>query len=121
MACGLNFTVALTGNGEILQMGCTGAENSREHNAMWEGARVPVLVSGQMSTHFAEGIAAGMSHVAVVATQRGKNNSAANSGTGQVTRLLTWGQGNRGQLGIGDSRDDHVLPQVSPYDCTLSL
>jgi hypothetical protein len=36
VACGLNFTVALTRNGEVLQMGRTGAENNREHNAMWE-------------------------------------------------------------------------------------
>ena len=103
-------------------MGSTGAENSREHNAMWEGARVPVLVSGQMATHFAECVAAGMSHVAVVATQRGKNNVVASSGTGQVTRLLTWGQGARGQLGTGEGRDDHVLPQVTDtvhYDIQL--
>jgi hypothetical protein len=36
VACGLNFTVALTRNGEVLQMGRTGAENNKEHNAMWE-------------------------------------------------------------------------------------
>eukprot|EP00879_Flechtneria_rotunda_P029876 GHRR01032339.1.p1 GENE.GHRR01032339.1~~GHRR01032339.1.p1 ORF type:complete len:628 (+),score=228.42 GHRR01032339.1:962-2845(+) len=123
VACGLNFTVALTSNGEVLQMGRTGAENNKEHNAMWEGAHVPVLVSGLMSTHLADTLACGMSHVAVVATQRTRHsggarglvNSAVGSGSvggGSVMRLLTWGKGSRGQLGLGESRDDHLLPQV---------
>lgn len=44
VACGLNFTVALTRNGEVLQMGRTGAENNREHNAMWEVSSVALAV-----------------------------------------------------------------------------
>lgn len=37
VACGLNFTVALTNNGEVYQMGATGAQNSRERDkADWK-------------------------------------------------------------------------------------
>jgi hypothetical protein len=45
VACGLNFTVALTNNGEVYQMGSTGAQNNREKDkadwkvcvALWAG------------------------------------------------------------------------------------
>lgn len=78
-----------------------------------QSALVPVLVRGLLSSHVAEHVACGMSHVAVVATQRSK----AGSGTGgnTVTRLLTWGQNSRGQLGIGEGREDHFLPQVGDW------
>jgi alpha-tubulin suppressor-like RCC1 family protein len=37
VACGLNFTVALTNNGEVYQMGTTGAQNNRERDkADWK-------------------------------------------------------------------------------------
>lgn len=37
MACGLNFTVALTNNGEVYQMGNIGAVNNRERDkADWK-------------------------------------------------------------------------------------
>lgn len=37
VACGLNFTVALTNNGEVYQMGSTGAQNNREKDkADWK-------------------------------------------------------------------------------------
>jgi alpha-tubulin suppressor-like RCC1 family protein len=37
VACGLNFTVALTNNGEVYQMGNTGAQNNREKDkADWK-------------------------------------------------------------------------------------
>jgi hypothetical protein len=81
-------------------MSCCAAQN----------ALVPVLVRGQLSNHSVERLAAGMSHVAVVATQRTKTNSG--SGSTQLTRLLTWGKNTAGQLGIGAGREDHFLPQV---------
>jgi hypothetical protein len=75
-----------------------------------QSALVPVLVRGLLSNHTAERLACGMSHVAVVATQRGKANSS--SGSNPVTRLLTWGKNTAGQLGIGVGREDHFMPQV---------
>lgn len=37
VACGLNFTVALTNNGEVYQMGSTGAQSNRERDkADWK-------------------------------------------------------------------------------------
>lgn len=75
-----------------------------------QSALVPVLVRGLLSSHTAERLACGMSHVAVVATQRSKANSS--SGSTPVTRLLTWGRNTAGQLGIGAGRDDHFMPQV---------
>jgi hypothetical protein len=80
---------------------------------------VPVLVGGLLASHYADTLACGVSHVAVVATQRGKANGGASGGLGSsssssaVARLLTWGQNHRGQLGIGAAREDHLLPQVS--------
>lgn len=180
VACGLNFTVALTNSGEVFQMGSTGAHNNKEKDkadwkvsgwlvcffvahacAVWgasiwpdlqcfvsclalgschaahmracfrglcktaltgntfcvrvvlgaaQSALVPVLVRGHLSSHTAERLACGMSHVAVVATQRSKANSS--SGSTPVTRLLTWGRNTAGQLGIGAGREDHFMPQV---------
>jgi hypothetical protein len=49
VVCGRNFTVALNGIGQVLQMGSTGAVNHREHQAMWEGARMPVIVGGPLA------------------------------------------------------------------------
>jgi hypothetical protein len=89
-----------------------------------QGARVPVLVGGLLASHYADTLACGISHVAVVATQRGKANGGASGGLGSssssssstaVTRLLTWGQNSRGQLGIGTAREDHLLPQVGGW------
>lgn len=77
---------------------------------------MPVLVSGLLSSHYAEALSCGMSHVAVVATQRkpdSRASSGLNAGGSSTTRLLTWGKGSRGQLGTGHARDDHLLPQVS--------
>lgn len=71
---------------------------------------VPVLVRGHLSNHIAERLACGMSHVAVVATQRSKTNSG--SGGTAVTRLLTWGKNTAGQLGIGAGSQDHLMPVV---------
>ena len=76
-----------------------------------QNALVPVLVRGLLSNHSAERLAAGMSHVAVVATQRTKATNS-NSGSASVTRLLTWGKNTAGQLGIGAGREDHHMPQV---------
>ncbi len=128
VACGLNFTVALTTNGQVLQMGSTG-NNSTEHNALWEGARVPVLVGGALAPVCATSIACGTSHIAVVASVRPQPNERSRSlngnsaGAGSADggrermRLLTWGRGGAGQLGLGgDGRGrepkDHNLPQV---------
>lgn len=85
---------------------------------------MPVLVGGLLASHYADTLACGTSHVAVVATQRGKANAAgggsgplgSSSSSSSVTRLLTWGQNNRGQLGIGAAREDHLLPQVGCRD-----
>jgi hypothetical protein len=53
--CGRNFTVALNGIGQVLQMGSTGAVNHAEHQAMWEGARMPVIVGGPLAGARARG------------------------------------------------------------------
>jgi hypothetical protein len=88
---------------------------------LMQGARVPVLVGGMLASHYADTLACGISHIAVVATQRGKANGGVSGGLGggggssssaAVTRLLTWGQNSRGQLGLGAAREDHLLPQV---------
>jgi len=80
---------------------------------------VPVLVRGLLSNHNAERLACGMSHVAVVATQRSKANSS--NGSTPVTRLLTWGKNAAGQLGIGAGREDHFMPQVRGWLLLLLL
>jgi len=49
VVCGRNFTVALNGIGQVLQMGSTGAVNPREHQALWEGAWMPVIVGGPLA------------------------------------------------------------------------
>lgn len=88
-----------------------------------QSALVPVLVRGMLSSHTAERLACGMSHVAVVATQRTKTHSSANSNSGAapVTRLLTWGKNGAGQLGIGAGREDHFMPQVRLALCVCVL
>lgn len=75
-----------------------------------QNALVPVLVRGMLANHVADHLACGMSHVAVVATQRTKGNSS--NGSVAATRLLTWGRNSAGQLGIGAGREDHFMPQV---------
>ena len=135
VACGLNFTVALTCTGHVIQMGRTGAQPSghKEQNAAWEGAKVPVLVAGAVAGTFVESIAAGMSHVAVVGTIRGSGGGSGGGGGGSGgMRLLTWGKGGAGQLGIarpgwdkGTDKHvarnwdkvlvDHTYPQVREF------
>jgi hypothetical protein len=44
VACGLHFTVAVTVDGRVLQMGATGAGQASEKHHPWEGARVPIQV-----------------------------------------------------------------------------
>lgn len=84
-------------------MGSTGADNPREHNTMWEKARVPVIVGGVLAGMKCESLACGTSHVAVVGSRR----------TGQgSSRVVTWGKGAQGQLGVGRPGQDHNMPQV---------
>lgn len=109
-ACGVSFTVALTADGRIYQMGTTGATNTEEKVA-WEGAKAPTLVDGNLFGMFIEDVSAGQNHVAIVASRT--------SGNGRIiedaarTRLLTWGKGSHGQLGLNSEHlKDHSIPQV---------
>ena len=66
--------------------------------------RCETQVTGQLSTYSAEKVAAGLHHVAVLASpvERRLRRAAGPSGTSVV---LTWGRGTEGQLGSGGHTD----------------
>jgi hypothetical protein len=94
-----------------LQMGATGAARSSEKHHPWEGARVPIQVDGALYGHFAEQVACGSHHVAVVASRLGPGHQLVEGG--QRCRLLSWGRGRQGQLGLGAAHlEDQPAPQL---------
>eukprot|EP00210_Caulerpa_lentillifera_P001027 g990.t1 len=98
VACGLNLTVALTQDGEVYQMGSTGAEAAQ---VPWDRTSVPIRVEGALKKLKIEQIACGRQHgIAVGASQPDRR-----------THLFSWGVGKRGQLGLG-SYQDHSTPQL---------
>lgn len=108
VACGASFTVVLTLHGRVYQMGSTGAFNPHE-KCVWEGAKVPTLVGGCLENVYAEEVACGIQHIAVVGSQCRPDGSIMEF----RTRLFTWGKGNLGQLGLGpESVPDHAAPQL---------
>lgn len=87
VACGRDFTVALTSTGRVYTMGNTayGQIGCPEANG-----RIPVCVEGKIADNYVEDIACGSHHVAVLTSK---------------AELFTWGKGTNGQLGHGDN--DH--------------
>lgn len=98
VACGLNLTLALTQDGEVYQMGTTGAEAAQ---VPWERALLPVRVEGPLRRLKIEQISCGKSHVIAIGA----------SVQDRKTHLFSWGAGKRGQLGLG-SYQDHTTPQL---------
>jgi hypothetical protein len=87
------------------------------YHSTWEGALVPVVVAGIVSTLHVDRIAAGMNHVAVAGTPRSALNGAWGrpagagggsgggvTGEGPSMRIMTWGKGQLGQLGTARPR-----------------
>jgi alpha-tubulin suppressor-like RCC1 family protein len=84
---GANFSVALTSSGKVLTWG------SNEHGQLGDGSREPRHLPGAIGLPRrakAAAIAAGTDHV-VVLTRDGD--------------VVTWGRNHRGQLGLGNRRD----------------
>ncbi|CAD7703407.1 unnamed protein product [Ostreobium quekettii] len=106
VACGLNLTVAQTSDGLVFQMGATGAGDTF---VKWEGAKLPEEVKGGLSGYKAEEIACGRKHVCVVATPVTASGRADEAR--RRTVLFAWGKGDKGQLGLGYTKD-HTSPQV---------
>ncbi|GLC74622.1 hypothetical protein PLESTF_001536100 [Pleodorina starrii] len=98
VACGWSMTVALSGDGRVYQMGKTGAHPSSDKNCMWEGALSPTRVDGNLFGMFVEEVACGVRHVVVVASRVQANGQIPDDQ--RRVRLLTWGCGAEGQLGL---------------------
>lgn len=87
VSCGRMLTVALTNMGKVFAIGSAkhgqlGTPHAREHKA--------VMVEGQLKQEFVKMISSGSYHVAVL--------TSAGS-------VYTWGKGENGQLGLGDTED----------------
>ncbi|KAL6746526.1 hypothetical protein V8C86DRAFT_2939841 [Haematococcus lacustris] len=114
VACGWNLTVALTRDGSVYQMGSTGAYNPEEDKGprtpAWEGALVPMQVDGALLGLVVEEVAVGMHHVVVVASRLGLHGRQQQEEV-RRSRLLAWGKGGAGQLGL-DQLKDYNQPQA---------
>ncbi|XP_010683221.2 PH, RCC1 and FYVE domains-containing protein 1 [Beta vulgaris subsp. vulgaris] len=84
VACGHDFTVALTTTGHVYTMGSTAYGQLGCPEA---DGRVPVCVEGKIADNYVEDIACGSHHVAVLTSK---------------AEIFTWGKGTNGQLGHGD-------------------
>lgn len=98
VSCGLNLTVILTKEGEVYQMGSTGAEDTQ---VPWEGSLIPAKVEGPLKKTKIESLACGKQHIIAVGA----------SSQDRRKHLFSWGVGKRGQLGLG-SYKDHTSPQL---------
>ncbi|KAG2441550.1 hypothetical protein HXX76_003171 [Chlamydomonas incerta] len=98
VVCGWSMTVALSRDGRVYQMGGTGAGKSGEKSCPWEGALAPTRVDGNLFGMFVEEVACGMHHVVVVASRVQANGFIPDDQ--RRVRLLSWGRGSEGQLGI---------------------
>ncbi|KXZ53218.1 hypothetical protein GPECTOR_7g1111 [Gonium pectorale] len=123
VTCGWSMTVALSADGRVYQMGATGA--SGDKGCAWEGALTPTRVDGNLFGMFVEEVTCGMHHVVVIASKVQANGQIAEDQ--RRVRLLTWGRGTEGQLGVDKSESmsgdgpvasrlppqvDYTLPQV---------
>ncbi|CAK9187802.1 unnamed protein product [Ilex paraguariensis] len=87
LACGHNITVGLTTSGHAFTMGST--SYGQLGNPQSDG-KLPCLVQDTLVGEFVEEIACGAYHVAVLTSR---------------SELFTWGRGDNGRLGHGDTED----------------
>lgn len=93
VACGLNFTVAITSAGAVYQMGSM-LRQGPVAAAPWESAAQPSRVRGVLSDLHAVRVTSGRSHALVAA--RAAHPDAAGA---LPTVLVSWGSNENGQLG----------------------
>ncbi|KAK4340645.1 hypothetical protein RND71_039146 [Anisodus tanguticus] len=87
LACGHNITVGLTTSGHVFIMGSNAY--GQLGNPQADG-KVPSLVQDRLVGEFVEEIACGSFHVAVLTSR---------------SEVFTWGKGENGRLGHGDTED----------------
>ncbi|XP_020692388.1 PH, RCC1 and FYVE domains-containing protein 1 isoform X1 [Dendrobium catenatum] len=87
VSCGRTLTVALTVTGLVITMGS--AMNGQLGNPRAEDTTI-ATVEGFLKNEFVKDLSSGSSHVAVLTT---KGN------------VYTWGKGDNGRLGLGDTKD----------------
>jgi len=99
VACGVLHSLALTSDGKVYSWGCSDGGRLGQGRATKRSSDVsePVLVSGELRNVVAVAIACGAWHSACIATE----TSDVGSGAG---RVLTWGTGVYGQLGVGKAQ-----------------
>ncbi|KAL9370072.1 hypothetical protein Peur_041271 [Populus x canadensis] len=93
VACGHSLTVALTTSGQVYTMGSP--VYGQLGNPQADG-KVPTRVEGKLMKNFVEELACGAYHVAVLTSR---------------TEVYTWGKGENGRLGHGDT-DDRNFPSI---------
>ncbi|KAK4358914.1 hypothetical protein RND71_021143 [Anisodus tanguticus] len=93
VACGHSLTVALTTSGHVYTMGSPVYGQLGYHQA---DGKLPRRVEGKLTKSFVEEIACGAYHVAVLTSR---------------TEVYTWGKGENGRLGHGDT-DDRNSPTL---------
>eukprot|EP00210_Caulerpa_lentillifera_P007888 g7529.t1 len=98
VSCGLNLTIVLTGDGEVYQMGSTGAQDS---DVPWDRTSQPTRVEGLLLNRRIQQIACGKQHMIAV----------GQSSQEHMNHLFSWGVGQHGQLGLGTYKD-HTSPQL---------
>ncbi|KAJ1388172.1 Zinc finger, FYVE/PHD-type [Sesbania bispinosa] len=89
VSCGRMLTVALTNMGKVFAMGSAKFGQLGNPHARDKA----VMVEGQLKQEFVKVISSGSYHVAVL--------TSAGS-------VYTWGKGENGQLGLGDTEDRHI-------------
>ncbi|KAF8772592.1 hypothetical protein HU200_005552 [Digitaria exilis] len=115
VACGHDTTVALTTSGQLYTMGSNAF--GQLGNPKSDG-KLPTVVGGIISSSFIEEIACGSHHISVLTSK---------------AEVYTWGRGENGRLGHGDSvdrntptlvealNDKHVKSVVCGADFTAAL
>lgn len=93
VACGLNFTIAITTAGAVYQMGSM-LQQGPVAAAPWESCSQPVRVRGLLSDLHAMRVISGKSHALVAARATGGEATTA-----LPTVLVSWGSNEHGQLG----------------------
>ncbi|KAJ8551330.1 hypothetical protein K7X08_000700 [Anisodus acutangulus] len=93
VACGHSLTVALTTSGHVYTMGSPVYGQLGYHQA---DGKLPRRVEGKLTKSFVEEIACGAYHVTVLTSR---------------TEVYTWGKGENGRLGHGDT-DDRNSPTL---------
>lgn len=93
VACGLNFTVAITTGGAVYQMGSMLRQGPLQA-APWESTSQPTRVRGVLGEVHAVRVVSGKSHALIAARPAGLESAGA-----VPTLLATWGSNDHGQLG----------------------